>query len=156
MSFTLAEPYRPRSFRFLEFLSLGGFRLKVYGITYAGEKPRPKLVGIAKELARGELKARPLLDKTYGVGFLGIHDGRGSSYVFLDRWANENELVHAALFSANDSVVLKPVTTADGAVCVWDIHLQNFEREAWLECVLKNPKGPDLDAYLARRLNGEA
>ena len=33
---------------------------------------------------------------------------------------------------------------------------QYFERQAWIECVLTNPNGPDLEAYLARRFEGEA
>ena len=36
------------------------------------------------------------------------------------------------------------------------IESQSFERSAWVECVLTNPKGPDLEAYLARRFSGEA
>ncbi|TAH35561.1 MAG: hypothetical protein EYC70_12960 [Planctomycetota bacterium] len=42
------------------------------------------------------------------------------------------------------------------SVCVWDLHLQYQERQAWVECVLADPEGPDLEAYLARRYEGEA
>jgi hypothetical protein len=31
-----------------------------------------------------------------------------------------------------------------------------FEREAWLDAVLNNPAGPDLERYLQTQLNGEA
>ncbi|HSF81772.1 MAG TPA: hypothetical protein VLA49_11090 [Anaerolineales bacterium] len=37
--------------------------------------------------------------------------------------------------------------------CVWDLRLMAFERQSWLETVLANPSGPDLEAYLACRLN---
>ena len=35
------------------------------------------------------------------------------------------------------------------SVCVWDLALQTFERDAWIECVLDNPSGPDRERYLA-------
>jgi hypothetical protein len=38
------------------------------------------------------------------------------------------------------------------AACVWDLRVMAFERDAWLECILKNPR-PDVEAYLQRRLN---
>ena len=31
-----------------------------------------------------------------------------------------------------------------------------FEREAWVETVLRNASGPDLDAYLRQKLNDDA
>ena len=43
----------------------------------------------------------------------------------------------------------------DTVACVWDLAVIGFEREAWLEAVLSNPRGPDVEAYLARRLSGE-
>jgi hypothetical protein len=36
------------------------------------------------------------------------------------------------------------------AGCVWELEVVDFERRAWLEDVLSNPAGPDLDAYLER------
>ena len=38
--------------------------------------------------------------------------------------------------------------------CVWEMSVQNFERRAWVECVLDNPHGPDLTAYMSKHLNG--
>jgi hypothetical protein len=36
------------------------------------------------------------------------------------------------------------------AGCVWELEIVDFERRAWLEDVLSNPAGPDIDAYLDR------
>jgi len=41
-------------------------------------------------------------------------------------------------------------------VCVWDLVVQSFERQAWIECVIGNPNGPDVAGYLARQFNGAA
>jgi hypothetical protein len=70
---------------------------------------------------------------------------------------NENELFHRVFLSrANDPAGLAPSTAADSSVCVWDLWLQNFEREAWIKHVLSKPDAPDFDGYLAERLNERA
>jgi hypothetical protein len=39
---------------------------------------------------------------SYHLGFLGVHDGRTSNFVFLDYWAEENELHHHVFVSPAD------------------------------------------------------
>ncbi len=41
------------------------------------------------------------------------------------------------------------------AGCVWELGIIDFERRAWLEDVLANPAGPDLERYLSRRLDAD-
>ena len=41
------------------------------------------------------------------------------------------------------------------AGCVWELGINEFERQAWFADVLANPAGPNLDRYLERRLNTE-
>lgn len=36
---------------------------------------------------------------------------------------------------------------------MWDLAVVAFEQRAWLDAVLKNPRGPDLERYLAARLS---
>lgn len=148
-------PYAARPIRFLELYEAAGTWLKVYGIRHGGGAPPPALVAAGKSLAAAELAAGPQLG--YGVGFLGVHAGRGADYAFLDRWVNENELHHRFWIGPKDAPAqLHAPAAGDGAVCVWDLHLQYQERLAWIECVLANPRGPDLAAYLARRYEGSA
>ena len=40
--------------------------------------------------------------------------------------------------------------------CVWELGVVEFERQAWIEDVIGNPAGPDLDRYMARRFNGSS
>jgi len=152
----LSEPYEARSVRFLEEWPHEGWRLKVYGIAYRRERPRPELVETAKRLARVRLPRPATEGGRYGVGFVGVHEGRGSNFVFIDWWADENELHHHVYAAASDELEsLRYVTPTGLSACVWDLRVQAYEREAWLEEVLKNPRGPDLEGYLARRLNEE-
>ena len=41
------------------------------------------------------------------------------------------------------------------AGCVWEMSVLDFERRAWIEDVLANPNGPDIDRYLTRRFNAD-
>jgi len=150
----LQEPYQARPIRFLELWEEAGWKLKVYGIAYRRAFPRPELVQAAKRIAQSHLQQAVSPGQGYGVGFLGVHDGRGANFVFLDYWADENELHHHVYISPSDQPAQLKYATPSGLIaCVWDLRVLCFERQAWLDTVLANPGGPDLEAYLARHLN---
>ena len=149
------EPYLARSFRFIELFSTDGWRMKLYGIAYDGELPRASLLAAGKKIAREQLAKETA--NNYGVGFIGVHDGRGAAFVFVDFWGNENELFHRVFLSRdNDPGKLAPAKAADSSVCVWDLHLQSFERAAWITHVLRKPDTPDFEGYLSEHLHENA
>jgi hypothetical protein len=152
--FELQESYKVRPIRFLELWGEAGWKLKVYGIAYKRAYPRPELVEAAKAVARVHLLQPSALQQSYRVGFLGVHDGRGANFVFLDYWANENELHHHVYVSPSDKPAsLEYVTPTGLTACVWDLRVLCFERQAWIDTVLTNPTGPDLEKYLTCQLN---
>ena len=146
------QPYEARSFRFIELMSIGDWRMKLYGIAWRRERPRRELLESARRIVSGELtKTKP---NDYKVGFIGAHDARNACLVFVDFWGNENELFHRVFLSrSNDPRALTRAKDSDSSVCVWDLRLQSFEREAWIKDVLCNPDAPDLESYLGARLN---
>jgi len=149
-------PYQSRRIRFLELWDVEGWRIKVYGIAYAGEHPRQDLVAAARRVAARQLHAVPDDLRHYQVGFLGVHAGRTSNFVFLDFWAEENELHHHVFVSPiDDPEHLTCVTSTGLSACVWDMHLQAFERQSWLTHVLQREDEPDLDGYLSATLNAD-
>ncbi len=150
----MQEAYNVRPIRFLELWRESGWTLKVYGITYGREHPREELVEAAKAVARKRLLGSTNDDNHYGVGFLGVHDGRGANFVFVDYWADENELHHHLYVSPSDKPAsLEDVTSTELIACTWDLRVLSFERDAWVEAVLANPSGPSMEGYLARTLN---
>jgi hypothetical protein len=152
----LEEPYERRAIRPLGLWDEAGWRLKMYGITYRGECPSPELVEAAKVTARHRLPQASLSESAYGVGFLGVHQGRDSNFVFLDWWQDENELHHHVFVSPHDKPELLEYATPRGLLgCVWDLRVVEFERLAWIDTVLANPHGPNLEAYLTRQLSGD-
>jgi hypothetical protein len=155
-SMRLAEPYAPRPVRCLHVADLDGWRIKVCGIAYSGEVPEEGLVDAALAVARRRLPSPASSDNRYGVGFLGVHQGRASNFVFLDWWEEENELHHHVWFSSRaEPTTLREQRPADPIACAWDIAVLAHERTAWVSHVLANPRGPDLDAYLDDQLNGD-
>ena len=149
----LQEPYEARPIRFLEEWQHAGWRLKVYGISYRRERPRAQLIETAKRLAR-ECLPTALTGGNYGVGYVGAHDGRAANFIFVDWWADENELHHHVFAAPSQELKNLPEITATGlSVCVWDLRVQCFERDAWLETVLHSPNEFSLDNYLRRQLN---
>jgi len=129
--------------------------MKLYGIAWQRELPRPELLETAKHVAADVLAKETA--NNYKVGFIGVHDGRNACFVFVDFWGNENELFHRVYLSRlNEPQSLTAAKSTDSSVCVWDLHLQNFEREAWIKHILRKPAAPDFDAYLAERLRGDA
>ncbi len=152
---SFSEPYSPRSVRFLGLWRQGGWRLKTYGIAYRGDGPSPGLVRSARLAAARDLPVPAVAEDRYGVGFLGIHEGRGSNLVFLDWWARENEL-HHLVYLADHTHPLDLKAVVEGGLhgCVWDLAVIAFERRAWIAAALLNPSGPDLEAYLATRFEG--
>ena len=149
------QPYEERSFRFIELLSIDDWRMKLYGIAYRRELPRPELLEAARRVAADTLEKETA--NNYKVGFVGAHDGRNACFVFVDFWGNENELFHRVFLSrGNEPQALSPWKISDSSVCVWDLRLQSFERDAWIKHVLKNTDAPDFDSYLQERMNGDA
>lgn len=145
-------PYQPRSITFLELWQTGSWQIKVYGIAFSRPEPRAELIVAARKIVELQLASIP--PGHYGIGFLGIHDGRTENFVFFDYWARENELHHSVWKSPLELPSdLKQSDPAGAIACVWDMRIQSFERDAWVKHVLRNPNTDDFREYLQARLN---
>jgi hypothetical protein len=152
----LIEPYAPRPIRTLGLWEEAGMRLKVHGIAYHLAQPRPEVIDAVRDLVQRELPQLIAGQNHYDVGFVGVHDGRGAIFVFIDFWTDENELRHHVYVAPKGHPAQFEYKTSSGLIaCVWDLAVIGFERQAWIDCVLANPNGPDVDAYLARAMNKE-
>jgi hypothetical protein len=133
---------------------MGEWRLKAYSIALPGERVSPKLWLAAQDVVRTFLAGNPTGQKHYGVGFVTVHHGEGENQVNLDRWINQNELMHCVWVSPSDDPSSLTAPPEDhNMCCVWELYLMSFERHAWLAYVLNNPEGADLEAYLSARLD---
>ena len=154
MRLKLSEPYEKRPIRFLEMWQPDDWRIKVYGITYEGETPSSDLIKAARHVAIERLRATAPDTNHYNLGFLGVHEGRGANFVFIGWWADENELHYHVYNNLGDDPERLTYCLPGGPMaCVWDAAVISFERQAWVDWILKNPEGPDVEGYLKERLD---
>ena len=141
--------YEPHQIRFLDLTELSGWRVKVYGIAATGDQPSTTLVDAAKAIAQDRLPHPAVTDDRYGVAVLIVHEARTGNFVLLDWWCGENMLHHKVFSSSLDSPTQLQETTDGIAACVWELYVLGFEREAWIDTVLANPLGPDVEEYVS-------
>ncbi len=150
------RPYRPRSLRFIRRQDIGDWRMKVYAIAADIDKgARPELVEATVDLARRVLPEPALGEETTGIGFVIAHDAAAASIGIVYWWQSVNELHQRSFVGPlQDPGQMQPIVHP-GAGCVYELGIVDFERRAWLDDVLANPAGPDLDLYLGRRYDAE-
>lgn len=141
-------PYRSRPVRLLGIERTGGWRIKVYGIAAAAERPRQQLVGAARKVAAATLPA-PNADGTHGVGFVVVHDARPACFVLVNWWAHGYDLFQCYFRSPLDRPEQLVALTTPAVGCVWELAVTGHERDAWVRHVLTRPTDADLEAYLA-------
>ena len=136
-------------------LKHGGWRIKVYGFGYPQQGARAGLVSSGEQWAKSFIDTFAPEAEHYSVGFLGLHDGNGYCQLFIDWWAAQNELFQVVkLAKKDDPSQLYDPPPGHNIACIYDQAVQWHEREAWGRHVLRNPAGPDLDAYLEDFLQG--
>jgi len=150
--FKVSEPYRPRPISFDGVRDLAGWRMKMYAITYGPEPLDRACYEQGLELARDTLPQRPIQADRPGVGFIIAHQGRGWHYLVLNWWAHENEYFNRVFVRPRAGDVPWRAATGGESACVWDLEVIWFERQAYVETVLSPLAGPDIEAYLAKRL----
>ena len=171
----LSGPYRPRPIRWLGRPELAGWKVKVYGISVAGERPHPELLDEGKAIARGVLSTLGTdpsgkgegsgspqesgslsLDVGYGVAVLIVHEARDGNFVLVGWWTGENMLCQRVFHAEPESPLeFTDIGTTGIVGCVWELAVLSFERDAWVECVLAPPE-PDVEAYLVRSFEADA
>ncbi|HYN96600.1 MAG TPA: hypothetical protein VES42_22380 [Pilimelia sp.] len=133
---------------------LDGWKLKTYGISPGGARPRAQLVRAAQSMAAAVLPGRPDREGAFGVGFIIVRDTPDYCLALIDWWAYAGEL-HQRTFAAppdRPHALVPRSSAAIGGVC--ELEVTAHESQAWLRHVLANPAGWDIDGYLADILPG--
>ena len=140
--------YAPRPIGFHGLREHTGYRLKRYSVRSGpaaldwGEFER----GFALVLA--ELPAPAVTAERPGVGFSIAHRGRGADYAVLAWWDLENELpLRVAVRLDGDPAGWRAARRE--SICVWDLEILGFERDAYVATLLAGGSAED---YLARNL----
>ncbi len=150
-NFGAVPAYRPRPVRLLGVDRNGGWRLKVYGMAAATERPRPRLVDAARTLAAQILPA-PGGDGAHGVGFVVAHDARPACFVLVNWWVRGYDLFQRYFRASLEQPEHLSELTTPAVGCVWELAVVGHERDAWVRHVLTSPADADVEAYLADAL----
>lgn len=150
------HPYAPRPIVPDGVLAHDGWRLKRYRIT-AGDAPADRAAfdeGAAILLAA--LPSPACTEARAGLGFLILHRGRGADYAVLGWWDRENELpTRVAVREQKSDAAWRPARASE-SFCVWDLQVIGFERDAYVDTVLRDGDPTAADEYLARWLERRA
>lgn len=157
----LVGSYETRMIHCLGLSTIEGWKLKVYEI-YQHKDARPPgspehfVVTEAKRFVRTVLKQPAETQSRYGIGFLIVHRGMDRNWMLLDWWYEREILKQVLMSSPLDRPSAISLEQGDDLMaCTWELAVIGFERDAWVEKVLRNPDGPDLEAYFEQRLDAE-
>lgn len=150
-------PYKTRPIRFLDLWKEDGWKMKIYGISSLAESPEPRLIEAALEIAAKTLPSPAVSEERYGVGFVTIHQAAMFNQIILDWWERVNELRHRVFKAPSEKPFeFEEITASGEAFCIWELRVIGFERDAWLNAVLRSYGANGIDDYLSYRLNEEA
>jgi hypothetical protein len=142
----LTQTYAPRFAEFVSDERYGDWRFKLYALADPAKGVRDELLDATRERAAASLPA-----EGYGAAFGIAHDA-AYPIALVYWWQGTNEL-HQRSFVGKEIDTLEPVEWTP-AGCVYELGIVEFELRAWIEDVIGNPAGPDLDAYMSRRFGG--
>jgi hypothetical protein len=148
----LAHHYHQRLGQFVSAERFGDWRVKLYGLAAPDRGVRPALLETTRQLARESLP--PVDDDRHGAAFAIAHDAR-FPIALIYWWQGLNE-IHHRIFAGPEGAAPSDLREITGRPmgCIWELGIVEFERRAWIEQVIGNAGGPDLDGYMARRFDG--
>lgn len=156
------HPFTPRPIESLGTLEHEHWRRKRYGIRHPSQVLDPAVFTGGVQLALDVLPTvrgtgRPGVGTGRpGVGFLILHRGASVSYVVLGWWDRENELpLHVFVHPDGEPDGWRRARDGE-SICVWDMEVLWFERNAYIEHVLgtRQHPGGDLEGYVGRVFGG--
>lgn len=153
----LTREYKPRPVRFLELYNHRDWQIKIYSISAKNETVSTEIVGYAKRNLAGMLEKDAIENlETYNTAILILHEGREGYFIIISWWIGENLLRHYVYSAPIENPSVFTLYSNNGIItCIWEMAVLWFERNAWVEHVLKKPRSPDIESYLSSRLNAD-
>ena len=139
------EPFRERDRHWLGLTRAGGTTLRTYAVVcedarFDRERFEPGVQRLLTTLPAPDwARGRP------GAGVLILHQGAGADYLVLGWWDRQNELPLRTWIRYEDGWA---PARDDESVCVWDLEILAYERNAWVSTMLSNGQPASLNTYL--------
>jgi hypothetical protein len=142
--------FEPRPLQHLGVVDYRGCRLKKYSIVHGDTPFRTDGFEEGMRLAERELPTPAVNAERPGVGFVIMHRGRTGDYLILCWWDRENELPIRVYVRDKNGW---RAAVGGESVCVWDLRVIWWEREAYVATVLGRGS---IEDYLANTASGYA
>ena len=146
----IKEKYEDRQVEFCGIWEDNSWKFKIYKITHKNNSPADeKIENTAKAFALKCVTTFTDIAALYGLGYIILHKGMDSNFIVINFWAGENMIrTHAFISTLENPYDYRDITETGMNVCVWDALIHNFERNSWVENILKNPDEPEIDKYM--------
>lgn len=147
--------YQPRKIRFERIIEVRQWRLKYYSLIFDSSSIDEKIIRSVELKLETWLKQADNYKLTiYHVGTLIIHKWRGGYFAIINWWTDENMLQHFVYLATNDNPTEFNLFSDKGIVtCIWELEILWFERNAWVNDVLKKEiNAINIDKYLHHKL----
>lgn len=152
---TIVNKYKTRSIRFLEIHEHNNWKIKIYSISNCNEFVSKEIVGIAKTNLGKWLENSfnyPL--NTCKIATLILHEGKEGYFALINWWIDENMIQnHVYLLQKDGKKRFVNYSKKGIMACVWELEVIWFERNNWVQHVLKKAPIPDFNSYLQQHLN---
>jgi hypothetical protein len=152
ISFHITEKFQPRSVQFHEACEFSGWLMKIYSVVYGDNLFEWKVFEEFLPTALSTLPQPAVTESRPGVGFVIAHQGRGMNYLILNWWDNENELFNRVFKRTFGNGEHWHLATEGETTCVWDLEVIWFEREAYVNTVLK-ADSQNIQFYLRQKFS---
>ena len=152
---TPTQAYCARPVRFLGTRDVDGWQIKTYAIAYDGEPVDETAFAAAWSFAGAALPRPARTAERPGIAIAIEHRGRGVDYFVLGWWDRENELPLRIWVHDRDGHSAWRAARGSESVCVWDLQVLAFERDAFVNTLLAHAPNAE-QAYLRRHLQIES
>lgn len=151
----IQNAYTTRPIRFIEIYQLADWQIKIYSISVKNEFVQTQVIENAKQHLVEWLENANLYPlATYNIATLILHEGREGCFAIINWWIDDNMLQQFVYFAPYDKLHDFALYSDKGIItCVWEMAVLWFERNAWVEHVLKKAKNPDFETYLQAQFN---
>ncbi len=151
------KKFTPRPIRFLEYTTVNHWTIKIYTITDKKEFTDTRYIDKAKnQLSHWLCLSQQTLLENYKIATLILHECKEGCFAIINWWLDENMLQHFVFLAKNSTDNFSAYSSIHGiTTCIWELEILWFERNAWVELVLKN-NNQNFDAYLYAQLNTDS
>jgi|TARA_R110002073_G_scaffold45053_2_gene124637 hypothetical protein len=141
----IVRGYEPRVFEYYGVHEARGVWIKLYSITRDGSETPKDVISASVSLGRKYIGSDPL---DAPVGFVIAHVAREAVFYVVCWWNDENMLRTAVYRGSLEApLVMESIADTNIVACVWELEIISFERDQWVDKVLK-PKKLSLADYL--------